>query len=271
MSTRIHLIVTVALLCWTGIYAAARIDRIDLFDKDDNLLLFVNLLYNASGANTGRTVYSGDSTYLYSTMFENDAQGNRSAERSYNFDGDLVFNTTFASQTGTTLFHTFDQFGLSWFGSQVGYPAPVNNTYTLSQNGAPAYTMTYEHAPDGSLTKISVRGADGSLLYYALFSPNFSSAVSSERPINAKPLLTISEDGICRLSIALQKTSQVAIDLYSVSGKVSLSQVSRLDKGRHSIAFGLSSNGRRLSPGVYAGVTRVNGIQVSRDKFIIQR
>jgi hypothetical protein len=263
------LVAGVLVVCTNG-FPAARIDRIDLFDKDDNLLLFVNVQYDSAGRNIGRTVYTADSTYLRSTAFENDAQGNRTAEKSYNFDGDLVLSTTFTPQSGLTLFQTFDQFGLSQYGSPVGYSAPANNVYSLFQNSALINKMNYEYATDGSLTKVSVLDNANNVTYYAIFSPRQSGVANGMLPVQLKPFLTMSAGGVCRLSVDMPKTSRVNIDLYTLSGKISRSKASKLGPGHQTVAFDVSANGERLAPGLYVFTVCVDGKSVLREMRIIR-
>ena len=118
---------------------SARIDRVDIFDRAGNSLLFVEFEYDAEGKNTGRSVYASDSTFLRRTAFVNDNAGKRIREVSFDFNNDTIGRTEFSTIGNKPGISVFDQFKLDQFGAPVSYSANGENSYDIYHNGSVVY------------------------------------------------------------------------------------------------------------------------------------
>ncbi|MDD5674737.1 MAG: hypothetical protein PHC61_11275, partial [Chitinivibrionales bacterium] len=127
---------------------AARIDRLDIFDKSDNFLLFVTFNYDAAGNAIGRSVFTADSTFLRSTTFQ--TSGTTTKEASLDFNGNSLFTTTISAPSGNnTAFSTVDQFGMDQFGGSMTYSSGPTNTFNINQNSALTCMEQYTFGADG--------------------------------------------------------------------------------------------------------------------------
>jgi hypothetical protein len=201
------------------LFGAARIDRIDIYDKSDNHLLFVTFDYDAAGKNTGRSVFAGDSTFLRHTTFQTDVQGVVTKETSVDFDSNTVFSTTRNVSAGKTTFSVFDQFGLDQLGGAASYSVSGQNAYDVTQNGAVINRISYDTAGDGSLSRINVLDKTGSLLYYAAVTNATGVLQGNFSHVPGCPGIYLVKGTRCAVTFQVSKRSLVSLEMFTVSGR----------------------------------------------------
>lgn len=251
--------------------SSAPINRMDLFDKSGNNLLFVEFDYDSSGKNIGRTVYAADSTFLRKTTFSNDASGNRTREQSFNFNDDTTGYTLFSSQNGKSTINVFDQFGLNQFGASVSYVQNGTNSYDTYHNGSVICKFLYTYSPGGrDLDRIDVLDINNVILYYATFT---SSARTIDHPrfdMVLQPSLKILGDR-CHLTIPLKKESRIRVCVYNLSGKlVAIPFQENMMPESKMVWFNISlTNQRKLASNLYFIRLYIDGkITAYSQKFI---
>lgn len=201
------------------LFATARIDRIDLFDKSDNHLLFVTFDYDSSGKNTGRSIFASDSTFLRHTSFQTNAAGDIVRETSLDFDSNTAYYTTLSASAGKTTFSVFDQFGLDQLGGAVSYSATGQTAFDLSQNSAVLNRIAYDTAADGGVTRINVLDKTGSLLYYAAVASASAVVQGAAAHVPMRPGITLTNSGQCLVVFEVLKPSTVSLEMFTVSGR----------------------------------------------------
>jgi len=239
--------------------AAARIDRIDLYDKSDNRLMFVTFAYDASGNNTGRSVFMADSTFVRSTTFQNDVSGNRVRETSFNFNGDTAGYTTFTILNAKPAISVFDQFGLDQLGGPVSAGASGTNAFDVSQKGAVINRVQYQFDAGNNLTRINVLDAGGNLQYYAAVNA-VNRAIVPMRLYSAKqPSLSMIGSRYCRIQLTVDKPSIVRLDAYAPAGRKVATLLS-VTCGPGSSDVVADCAAARLPDGIYLFRASVDGV-----------
>jgi hypothetical protein len=259
------------MLLSTGASPAA-IGRIDLFDKADNLLLFVTFEYDSAGNNNGRTVYTGDSTFLRSTRLTRDAGGTVTSENNYDYEGNLFSVTKLTQQSGKTDVTMKDQFDMDLLGAPVSVTKGTAGAYAISQSGGAQYTQKYLFDGDGNLTRIDYADAAGTPLYHAnviqrtaTVHPRLqrggSGVLSPHFRMNAgkKPVVTFT----------LAEQAEVTVELFTPAGRLVMKVVSgALLPGRHSLDL---LPGALAGSGTFIARMSVNGAAVFCDHLIVTR
>jgi hypothetical protein len=267
----LRMAVAAAILGGVTLCQAARIDRIDIYDKSDNHLLFVTFAYNAGDTNIGRSVFASDSTFLRSTKFQTSGTGVK--ETSVDFDDNLVFSTTISAATGgKTSFSTVDQFGLDQYGGAMSYTIPSPNNYDLSQSNGTVCKEQYQFGADGTLLRINVLDKNGTLIYYAL--PNRTTGSIARLPGSAAQLFLITANrGRIKIRLGMMNPGRVCGELYTPAGRRAAGLVDGIfDRGNHAINVNaLGSNGNRLGNGAYIIRLTIDGVTMVSRKILLQR
>jgi hypothetical protein len=252
------------------IYAAPRIDRIDLYDIADNHLLFVTFDYDAGGKNTGRTVFASDSTFLRHTTFQTNTSGDIVRENSIDFDSNTAYYTTLNTSAGKTTFSVFDQFGLDQLGGPVSCTTGSQIAFDLSQNGAALNRITYDTASDGSLTRINVLDKTGAMLYYATVSSASAVLRGVGGHIPVRPVITLIKNGQCNIVFEVTNKSQVSLEMFTVSGKAAGKLVSKqFTAGAYSFRVPLGKT--RPAAGIYLFRLSINGQTAAVTRGMVER
>jgi hypothetical protein len=265
------LTVCIVVLAFVALCEAARVDRIDIYDKSDNHLLFVTFDYDSTGANTGRSVFASDSTFLRSTTFQ--PSGTAVKENSIDFNGSLVFSTTRSPSTGgNASFSTIDQFGMDQFGGPMSFSLASSNNYTVTQNGQLSCTEQYQIAADGTLNRITILDKTGSLMYYAIASPVTAISVSpSEMP--KQPVLAIGNRGIIKARFNLVRSSHVCLEIYTCAGRKAAGLIDKIvSGGSHELDASVPGpGGKGLGNGAYIVRLTIDGTAAVSNKMLLQR
>jgi hypothetical protein len=262
------------LLLALPLFSAARIDRIDLFDKAGNLLLFVTFDYDATGKNTGRSVFTGDSTFVRSTALQRDGFGAVVKETSFDFDSTPAYSTSLSRQAETTTFSIADQFGLDQLGGPMSYGESSPHTFAVSQNGGTIYNVVYQFADDGALTRINILDKSQEIVFYATVSTSTGATVPLTRAaaINSFKVHT-TDRGDFRVAIELAAAGHLTLELFSLSGKrIATLMDKKFGPGSHAVFF----DGRRgalcaAANGAYIYLLSINGMHYGKGKCILQR
>ena len=246
--------------------------RLDLYDAQDNWLMFVRFSYDSTGKNTGlgRTVFMSDSTFMRNVTATTDGSGQRLTETSFNFNGDTVFRSTYGA-SGSSI-STRDQFGVDQFGGPVNIASTGDMQYDLSQGGSVINKMTYEKDDQGRFTRVNVSDADNTLIYYGIFSYDVEGVVAAGKKRAFNPAIEQSRRGSLILRVSLEKPSTVRCELLSLSGKrVGVMLDTRLSKGAHRQVVPLvSQHSRALAMGVYCVSLSVDGRTVAVERLLVQ-
>lgn len=255
------------------LFAASRIDRIDLYDNADNHLLFVTFDYDAGGKNTGRSIFASDSTFLRHTSFQTNTAGDIVKETSLDFDSNTAYYTTLSASAGKTTFSVFDQFGLDQLGGPVSYTAASQTAYDLSQNGALLNRITYDTASDGSLNRINVLDKTGSLLYYAIVTNATAALHGAAAHVPVRPGITLTKSGHCLVVFQISKRSMVSLEMFTVSGKNAGKLFSRqFTPGTYSFrAQPDAGSATRPAAGIYLFRLSINGATAAVTRGMVER
>lgn len=198
---------------------SSQIEKIEIFDKNGNSLLFVTFEYDPDGKNTGRSIYTSDSMFLRRTSFINDEAGNRSREVSFNFNDDTTGFTTFSTYNNNPGISVFDQFNLNQFGKPVSYFSNGNNEYNILHNGVLVYKMAYSYTSNGNLNRIDVLSPANSLLYYAVTSSHAGIRGYLGRTNKNKPKITLSGNR-CQVSGVIYSEADLKVCMYNIAGQL---------------------------------------------------
>ncbi|HUI91792.1 MAG TPA: hypothetical protein VLX68_06035 [Chitinivibrionales bacterium] len=258
------------IVCQCMLFAAPRIDRIDLYDNADNHLLFVTFDYDASGKNTGRTVFTSDSTFLRHTTFQTNAGGDILKETSVDFDSNTAYYTSISPSASATTFSVFDQFGLDQLGGPVTYAAAGQNAFDLSQNGAALNRITYDTAADGGITRINVLDRSGDILYYATVTGASAVLRGATGHAPVRPVLTLTNRGQCLVVFEVEKRSTVSLEIFTLSGRC----VERLFSGQFAAgeySFRIAHGSVRLATGMYLFRLSINGGTAAVTRGMVER
>jgi hypothetical protein len=256
------------------LWGAARVDRIDLYDKAGDLLLFVTIDYDSGGKNTGRSVFAGDSTFLRSTGLQRDASGAVVKETSTDFDSNLVYSTTLSNQAGKTTFSVADLFGLDQLGGPMIYGETSTNNYDISQNGSPIYKVLYQFGDDGILKRINVLDKSQEIVFYAMVATSTGTTAPHARSsgVTTLRLRTLDRSGF-HVAMELAAAGRVTLEIFSFAGKrICVPVDKKYAPGSHAFVV----DGRRgalgaVGNGAYIYVLSINGVHCLRGKCILQR
>lgn len=263
-------ILLLAVLSIPAISSSSQIKRMSFFDKAGNSLLFVDFDYDSSGINTGRSIYTADSTFLRRTTFVNDASGKRTREVSLNFNNDTIGTTKMSSVNNNPGISVFDQFNLDQFGAPVSYNANGENIFNVYQNGSVIYKMKYMYSTDGDLNRIEVLSTSNDLLYYV----NVENTVKASRKMQfnnqAEPRIVL--HGNCgQISINLKSQSDLKVCMYNISGQlVAVPFVKTLPQGSQTVYFKINNPGfNAKAGGLYIIRTYLDGQPFTSSRKLI--
>ena len=271
-SAGIQAMIAAAVLAAVSLCPAAPITRVDIYDKSDNHLLFATFDYDGTGKNTGRSVFTSDSTFLRSTTFG--PSGTAAKETSIDFNNNPVFVTTInAPVAGKTAFSTVDRFGLTHFGPSMNYQETSANNYDITQNGVLSCKEQYEFGANGDLNKITVLDKNGTLAWYALVM-NQVSAVTN--PLNLIPLrssLFTANRGRVRIRFDLAETGAVRAELFTAAGRRAAILINgKYTGGTHFLTVSASgADGIQLGNGTYIVRMTVNGAAAVNSRLLLQQ
>jgi hypothetical protein len=249
--------------------------RLDLFDASDNALMFVTFTYDLQDRNIMREVYMSDSTFIRKVLIMYDAAGNRSREISYNFNDDTVFVMTYQPGDPVTGFTLVDQFRMDQVGGAVSYSNadPLNFDLTY-KSGASAAKVGYEQDGEGNLTRVNVTDASGGVQYYGIFTNGIvgvNHQVSSTR--GALPAVVKMRGGaLIDVQFNLRTAGNVRCELMTVSGRrASLLYSGNVKAGASTKRFRMDGHGgASVASGIYLMVVSVDGVTVSRSRYLHQ-
>jgi hypothetical protein len=251
----------------------ARIQRLDVYDKTDNKLMFVTFQYDAAGKNTVRDVFAADSTFLRHTSLQFNAQNQVIKESSINFDSALVFYTNISSSGTSSTFSVFDQFNLDQFGGAMSSSTSDQVTYTISQGGAAINKIKYTLV-GGSVQRIDVGDNNGVMLYYALTDSSQVGLRIARQPSAAqRPSVTALGKGHFKVFCNLLQPANLTLELFNISGRrAAVVMNKQFGPGAHSIkADAFASRPKTLSNGAYIVRLAIDGKQVVDMLSIIQK
>lgn len=249
---------------------SAQIDRMDIFDRADNRLLFVKFDYDKDGKNSGRSVYTSDSTFLRRTTFVIDKTGKTVREVSFDFNNDTIIKTDFSTIDKKPGISVLDQFNLNQFGAPVSYASDGDNSYDIYHNGSIVYRMKYMYGSNGELNRIDVLSTSNSLMYYVVVSTPSGVVQRSRISYKSVPKITFS-DNRCFISADLKSVTDLKICIYNLSGQlVSVPFFRRLNPGILKEKFSVDAPSRRLSGNLYIATLYINGEAISSSRFIIR-
>jgi hypothetical protein len=254
-------------LCISTLSVGAPINRLDIYDAADNHLLFVTFEYNGSGACTGRSVFTSDSTFMYKTTIQAEASGSK--ENSVDYLENPIYKTTIKNTgTGSAEFSTVDQFGLSQFGSALTHTQSETNLFSINQGATTICKEKYEYDSTGNLSKIIILGKNNETLYYAQIRSTVGiKSVASVKAFNALKINT--SRGVIKFQCMMAAERVVTAELITPSGKrVSYLVNKKLTPG--SYIFTTGSQGH-IASGTYIVKVSMNGITVLTQKAIIQK
>jgi hypothetical protein len=248
--------------------------RLDLFDAQDNHLMFVRFAHDSTGKNTGlgRTVFMSDSTFVRNVSVQTDASGQRLTENSFNFNGDTVFQSKFGSSGTASTITTRDQFGIDRFGGAVSAASAGDLQYDMSQSGSLINKITYEKDGEGRLSRVTISDPNNTLLYYGTFSYVVEGVVVPGKRWAPRSTIGQKGRGALVLRISLDKPSAVRCELLSLSGRrVGVMLDGRFPKGAHRRLIPLvSQHSRALAIGVYCVSLSIDGRTVAVKRLLVQ-
>ena len=152
--------------------------RFNLYDAQDNNLMYIEYEYDQGGANTGYTVYFSDGTFTRHVVIGRNASGVRETETGYSFNDDTAYTTKYAVSGNTTTMTVLDQFKVDQFHGPYTYTKTDALKYHFSQkNSTYEYDMEYVYDGNGAMTKVNLYDKDHNLIYYGV--PSGSNGIFS--------------------------------------------------------------------------------------------
>lgn len=276
MKQPVNNVILILLIFLSGAVAvfSKTVDRIDIFDRADNHLLFVTFDYDSAGNKTGRTVYASDSTFLRSTTLAFDGTGKIVRETSVNFTGDTVFSTTRSYQGNSSTFSVYDQFGLDQLGSPMSLNESSPGTFSVSQSGSSAgYKEVHVFNGDNMLTRINLCDQSNTVIYYAIVTNATSIASDFYRKIRNSASVVFGKSNRLLLRLFLGRKANVSIAVYDLTGrKVSVPVNKNYKSGRIKAAVPVSTaGGKPLASGAYVIRILVDNMNCFTAVRILQR
>ena len=248
---------------------------LDIYDGVENHLMFVTFSYDESGRNIGRTIYMSDSTFMREVKINYGSDGQRLNEVSYNFNGDTVFVTSYNNSATATNFSIVDQFKLDHVGGLVSYTNanPLEYNLVYASTSAAAANMKYEQDAQGNLTRVTIT-TPANEVYYGIF--RSSVGVTRETAVvkNRSPQALVRARGASLIDVDfnLASAGEVRCELITLSGRqAAVLYRGRLDKGSHTRSIRINSKRRAVANGVYLFVVSVNGVAVSKSRYLHQK
>ena len=247
------------------------IDRVDIFDKADNHLLFITFDYDSEGNNTGRTVYASDSTFLRYTSLVKDGNGNVTSENSIDYDDNTLYKTSIGLQNNKTSLSIKDKFNMEILGAPISIDKSSAGEYSVSQSGSMIYKQKYEYTSDGMLKRINYTDPSGIPLYYATISQSTGTIQGGIQKVHPQlaPVFRAVSNGKLLVSFTVVTLSDVKVELFTLSGGlISKAAASSLTAGRRTLEV---SHNRQLRAGTYIARISVNNLQVYHDRLMLVR
>ncbi len=249
--------------------APAQIKRLNLYDAQENYLMYVEYEYDKNGKDTAYSVYFSDGTFTRRVVIGRNASGFKEKETALNFTGDTVFKSTFNSNGTKTDVAIKDQFNVDQLGGPASYTKNALE-YTFT-NGSYTHKIAYEYNTAGQMTKINIFGGDGKLAYFGLLdSSNVGVFSPGSRQKAAYSSVSLRGSEAISWKFTLDRASKVKCEAMSLTGRrVAVLYSGSLPQGSHSKIFRLGSS-PYLTNGVFVAVMSIDGKPVANTKFIVQ-
>jgi hypothetical protein len=239
--------------------------------------MFVTFEYEAgSNRNIGRTIYMSDSTFIRRVQINYGGDGQRLNEVSYNFNNDTVFVTSYHNSATATNFSIVDQFNLDHVGGLVSYTnaSPLEYNLLYASTGTAAANMSYEQDASGNLTRVLIATPTNEM-YAGIFT--YGEVGVAHEVIEAKnraPQALVKARGASLVDVDfnLANAGEVRCELITLSGRqAAVLYRGRLNKGSHTRSIRINSKQRAVANGVYLFVVSVNGVAVSKSRYLHQK
>lgn len=259
---------TALLLCCSTMLLASPITRMDVYDASDNHLLYVIFDYSGSGACTGRSVYTSDSTLLYHTTFS--GAGTATTENSVDYLNNPLYTTTINTSTsGTTDITTVDQFGLSQFGAPLSSVRAEPNTYNITQSNTLLCKQTYEYDSTGELSKILMVDKNSETLWYAQIAHQSVGVLKSGTRRAFSTLRVSANRGAIKVHCGMVTERFVSAELITPLGRRVISLINKkLPAGEYHFAI---QRGNLPASGTYIARVTMDGTSVLTQKIVVQK
>lgn len=274
LHTAVFFVITGALS--TAVSAPAQVPlRLDLYDGVDNHLMFMTFKYDAQGYNTGRTMYTADSTFIREVAINYDSSGKRSTEVSYNFNGDTVLFTNYQPADNGASFTIRDQFRLDQVGDQVVYTNndPLNFQLLYKKTSEQAAAVKYTNDPaTGQLLRVDITGQSVNDTYFGIFSNGEAIGVTRSGPNVAKlPQVSVhARSSYIEVHFNLHSAGEVRCELLTLSGRrAALLFNGHTPEGAYTRRFNITQDAA-LTSGLYLLRVSVNGTGVSHSTYLHQ-
>ena len=256
--------------------AAVSPSQLDLYDAYDNHLLYMTFQYNDAGLNTGREVFMSDGTFMRRVAISYNSSGKRASEVSYNFNEDTSWVMKYEGEG--TGFSIADQFKLDQVGGSVNYTSAdqMNFDLTYQKTGGLAARMAYEKdGTTGNLSKVSVFDQGGAMQYYGLFryaGAGVTHPKSEGLKGSSQALVKPRGGSMIEVSFNLRSAGEVRCDLITLSGRHAATLLrGKMDAGIQKRSFRMDGKSYRgVAGGVYVFVVSIDGVTVSRSRYLHQ-
>lgn len=267
---RLTIVAISAIMIASSSIFADQILKLDMYDQQDNHLMYVTFEYDQGGKNISRAVYMSDGTFIRKTNISYDAQGNRTKEVSLNFDDDTILTTNYSKNGNIASFNIQDQFKMDQLGGPVSYGTSDPANFDIAQGNSTINKMSYEYDGKGRLSKVNVNDKSESLLYYAAFSYSDGVIGSVNKLKYSFPGIVSKGNNCIELHFTLQVASKVKCDLMSLSGKRVATIFNKdLKMGTYKEAIHFQSAAPQLASGLYLTSISINGAKLANGKCIV--
>jgi hypothetical protein len=253
-----------------GFSSPAPVKRLNLYDAQDNYLMYVDFEYDKAGKDTAYSVYFGDGTFTRRVVVgRNATTGFKEKETALNCIEDTVFNSTFTPNGTKTDLMVRDQFKMNQLGGAASYSKTSALEYTFL-NGSYTHKIAYEYDATGWMTKVNISTGDGKLAYYGTFEAGSGVLMPRDRHSTSFSSVSLRGNEALIWKFKLDQASKVKCEALSLTvRRVAVLYSGNLQPGRHSktVRTGSSPN---LTNGVYIAVMSVDDLPVANTKFIVQ-
>ena len=273
----IHIMLLLATLCATVVSAGSPPSRLDLFDASDNHLMYILFTKYNGGFNIEREVFMSDGTFMRRVVINYNSADQRVSEVSFNFNDDTSYVMKYQPENAVKNFSLFDQFKVDQVGGPVNYAPgadPLKFDLTYQKSGAVASQVSYEKDAEGNLTKVLVSDQNGQLSYYGSFTTDGAGVKQSKASLKGGPQASVRTRGtsIIEVSFNLRMAGEVRCDLITLSGRHAATLLrDNMKQGSQKKQFRLDGQTLRgMAGGVYIFAVSVNGVTVSRSRYLHQ-
>jgi hypothetical protein len=227
---------------------AQTVERIDIYDNDDNRLYYLTYDYDNGKNLVSRTFY--DRTDYFLKRITVDAGGKRNFKDDH---GDLYNSIKYTIEPSQVKYEVYDHFAKERWVFQGSYKKASAGNYNFYDNSSvQTHSMKYEYA-DTMITRINVYDKSSNLTHYVNVKyQGVGIRPGSDKNNGLASFNIFANQRNIRLSFSLKSKQKVKAEVFDVRGiKAGMLLHRFYAKGRHSVSLNTASHSFAKTSGIY--------------------